>query len=123
MTDPRERRAGPRVRFHETVRVSSAGIELECAGLDLSVSGIGVELRGTAPWALGTTVEIRLSPPGAPELTLSGWLVRRFEHNRHLEGFRADGMGIAFDPLEPHEQRVIERYVAERLKAQPTATV
>jgi hypothetical protein len=123
MTDQRERRAGPRVRFHEPVRVSSAGIEIECAGLDLSVSGIGVELRGTAPWELGTEVEIRLSPPGGPELTLSGWLVRRFEHKRHMEGFRADGLGIAFDPLEPDERRVIESYVTMRLEAQPTATV
>ena len=123
MTDRRERRAGPRVRFHEPVRVSSSGIELECTGLDLSISGVGVELRGTAPWALGPTVQIRLALPGSQELDILGWLVRRFEHDRRLEGFRAEGLGIAFDPLEPEERRAIERYVATRLEAQPAATV
>lgn len=109
------RRSGPRVPFNGRVSVSGAGIALECHGLDLSVSGVGVELTGTSPWALGAPVEVRLSPPGRGELVLCGWLARRFEHLRHLEGCGTRGLGIAFERVSAAAREEISRYVATRL--------
>jgi hypothetical protein len=97
--------------------VAGAGIELECRGLDLSVTGVGVELPGVAPWPLGATVEVRISPSGAEELVLSGWLARRFEHIRHLERCRIRGVGIAFDAIAPAAHDAIMGYVWSRLEA------
>jgi c-di-GMP-binding flagellar brake protein YcgR len=99
------------------VLVAGSGIALECRGLDLSVTGMGVELPGVAPWPLGATVEVRISPLDAEELVLSGWLARRFEHLRHLERCSTRGLGIAFDVIAPAAHDAIARYVSSRLDA------
>jgi hypothetical protein len=116
-----DEREGPRVPFGESVRVSGAGNDLECRGLDLSITGIGLELFGIAPWPLGATLELRFALPGEEPLVLVGWLVRRFEHLRHLERCRTQGVGIAFERPARETSEAIARYVEDRADRYPAA--
>jgi hypothetical protein len=114
---PLDVRKGARVPFREPVRVSGLGTELDCHGLDLSVAGIGVELSSIAPWPLGESVQLRFGLPGGESLELAGWVVRRFEHERHLERWRAQGVGIEFEKAEAEVREAIARFVSTRLEA------
>jgi c-di-GMP-binding flagellar brake protein YcgR len=112
----RDAREGTRVPFRERVRVSGPGLDLDCRGLDLSVAGIGVELSSIVPWPLGESVDVRFQLPNGEPLELGGWVVRRFEHLRHLECWREQGVGIAFEKVEPEIREAIARFVSERLE-------
>jgi hypothetical protein len=114
---PLDVRKGARVPFREPVRVSGLGTELDCHGLDLSVAGIGVELSSIAPWPLGESVHVCFCLPGGESLELAGWVVRRFEHERHLERWRAQGVGIEFEKAEAEVREAIARFVSTRLEA------
>ena len=43
-------------------------------------------------------------------------MVRRFEHLRHLERWRAQGVGIAFEKVEPEVREAIARFVSTQLE-------
>jgi hypothetical protein len=111
-----ELREGPRVPFFEPVHVSGSGASLDCRGLDLSVAGIGIELSGIVPWALGGVVQLRFDLPGGEALHVTGWVARRFEHERHLERYSTRGVGISFEGIGTHELDAIARFVRIRLE-------
>lgn len=108
MSDPTDRRSGPRIPLEMWVEESTEDEMYFQRGANLSVGGLFLE--NTVPHPVGTQVTLAFSLPGTHErVSVRGEIV-----NARSGTF---GMGVKFIDLTPADRERIERFVAGRDRA------
>jgi hypothetical protein len=100
---PEERHRAQRYAFSATVELThvTTGAEVRERTADLSVFGCLV--KTAKPWPVGTKVRIRIVHGGASFVALG---TVAYENAN-------GGMGLAFGKIEPNQQLILDRWIAD----------
>ncbi|HLZ92705.1 MAG TPA: PilZ domain-containing protein [Candidatus Acidoferrum sp.] len=97
-----ERPRARRFPFAATIELVHMQTELEIREQTMDLSMYGCQTTAQKPWIAGTKVRLRIFHRGAI-----------FAAQARVVGVRRSSMGVAFTRIEPKDQVVLEKWLAE----------